>query len=564
MDITRYSDKKVYILVALLLAVFMVTAVSTALKTSATCDEVAHHVASGYSYLKTADFRMNPSAPPLIREIMAAPLLLMDLKLPVDHVSWDAIDSPVFGRLFFFEYNSNAEEIIFWSRVPIILLGVFMGLLIFQWSRRIYGTNAGILALFLYAYSPAMLGNSAIAMVDIGGSFFILLAVYQYWSFLKNENKGFLAILVTGVCFGLAQASKVTSVILYPLFFVLALTQLSRVASGKVKELAKQIWYLIAIFFIGLLILWATYGFEFKPLLVGAPDIEEKVQYIRHFLSMVPFLNSPAIIERVINYAHTVPIPLSTYAVTFLGITNQVVAGGQGVFFFGQKYLTGIRAYYVVALLIKTPITVIVLFFSSVIFALFKKRSKVDLQTNAFLILPMAVLFVMVSFSRLQGAIRYLLPAYPFLFIWLSDIVNVRFEGRVKEILAKAALGLLLAWYVFISFTTFPHYLGYFNEIVGERAHKVSHDSDWGQDLPALSEYLKENNIEKVKLFYFGEDSPSRCGIIYEEFTEEERISPRKEVYAISIRWLPAVEWTETQEPTAKLGGSIFIYDFRE
>ena len=63
--------------------------VVTAMRTkSPTCDEFSHHVASGYSYLVTGDFRMNPASPPLPRMLAALPLLFLKAKVPLGHISW--------------------------------------------------------------------------------------------------------------------------------------------------------------------------------------------------------------------------------------------------------------------------------------------------------------------------------------------------------------------------------------------------------------------------------------------------------------------------------------------
>ena len=60
---------------------------------------------------------------------------------------------------------------------------------------------------------------------------------------------------------------------------------------------------------------------------------------------------------------------------------------------------------------------------------------------------------------------------------------------------------ILLAWYAFSSFSVYPDYLAYFNEIVGgpKNGHK----------------YMEKNRIERIYLVYFGTDSPERYGIQY-------------------------------------------------
>jgi hypothetical protein len=113
-----------------------------------------------------------------------------------------------------------------------------------------------------------------------------------------------------------------------------------------------------------------------------------------------------------------------------------------------------------------------------------------------------------------------------------------------------------------------PDYISYFNEIVGgpKNGWRYLRDSniDWGEDLPALSEYMKRNGIDKIKLLYFGSADPKFYNIDYEDITEPERLKPANNVYAISLHYIDAVEWAKDRSPDAMAGYSIYIYDFRD
>ena len=86
---------------------------------------------------------------------------------------------------------------------------------------------------------------------------------------------------------------------------------------------------------------------------------------------------------------------------------------------------------------------------------------------------------------------------------------------------------------------------------------------DWGQDLPALKRYMRDNHIDVITMSYFGSADPGYYGINYDEITAEERISPGNKVYAVSAQYLEGVEWAGKREPSSKAGYSIFIYDLR-
>ena len=80
----------------------------------------------------------------------------------------------------------------------------------------------------------------------------------------------------------------------------------------------------------------------------------------------------------------------------------------------------------------------------------------------------------------------------------------------------------LLAWHVGESVTIRPNYLAYFNQLAGGPSQGYKHlaDSslDWGQDLPALKQWLDGEGLQRrarasVYLSYFGTARPEYYGI---------------------------------------------------
>jgi hypothetical protein len=79
-------------------------------------------------------------------------------------------------------------------------------------------------------------------------------------------------------------------------------------------------------------------------------------------------------------------------------------------------------------------------------------------------------------------------------------------------------VAVLVAWHAGASLAIRPHYLAYFNPLLGgpARAYESFVDSslDWGQDLPGLKRWLDAHaRGEKVFLSYFGSGSPASEGI---------------------------------------------------
>jgi hypothetical protein len=105
----------------------------------------------------------------------------------------------------------------------------------------------------------------------------------------------------------------------------------------------------------------------------------------------------------------------------------------------------------------------------------------------------------------------------------------------------------------------------------------VDSNLDWGQDLKGLGRFMERNNIPRIRLSYFGSDSPQRYGIAYDWLPSVVLVNPSPEKkkrayrhgwFAISATNLQGVyfenknlfAWLKDKEPVARLGYSIFVY----
>lgn len=199
------------------------------------------------------------------------------------------------------------------------------------------------------------------------------------------------------------------------------------------------------------------------------------------------------------------------------------------------------------------------IFLLAALIVTFKKKIK---SHEVFLLIIVCSFLIAASFSKIQLGVRYILPVYPFLFILAGKSAEL-----IKRKFLKWPFILLIVWYLFAAISTWPHYLGYFNEFIGGPAngYRILRDSnvDWGQDLPSLSKYMLGHGIEEVSLLYFGEADPKTYGIKFKNLSEKEKNEPGNKVYAISANYLEGVDWSKRYKVTAMAGYSIFIYDFR-
>jgi 4-amino-4-deoxy-L-arabinose transferase-like glycosyltransferase len=205
-------------LVGVILLAFCFQAMLTLPKLTATNDE-AVHLAAGYSYWQTRDFRMNQEHPPLAKLIAAFPLLFIGPKLDTTNENRKTGSQYQFG--FDFLYQNDADRLLFWSRTAMVALAALGLLVTFLWARDLFGLEAGFFAAGFYAFSPNLLAHGMLVTTDVPLAVFSLLTLYLFW---KRRD------LYSGLALGAAMASKFSGAFLPFLIVVLCLARDRRAA----------------------------------------------------------------------------------------------------------------------------------------------------------------------------------------------------------------------------------------------------------------------------------------------------------------------------------------------
>jgi hypothetical protein len=189
------------------------------------------------------------------------------------------------------------------------------------------------------------------------------------------------------------------------------------------------------------------------------------------------------------------------------------------------------------------------------------------------IILISGILFflTLISLGANQIGVRYLLPAFPLIFIWASRIVPQLGKTR----LGAAIIGVLLLWQAFTAVNAAPNYIPYFNEVAGGAAAGplMLDDSnvDWGQGVKQAAEYLRAHPRENVHLYTFSPfDNPEYYGLppnIPTEEAFEKLISPPKgATYIVSAHYVARMKtmsplWRDSK-PVQRIGESLWVYVF--
>jgi dolichyl-phosphate-mannose-protein mannosyltransferase len=456
-----------------LLAVVIIVPAIIMTEKSATFDEVTH-LPAGYSYLIERSIRYNPQHPPLIKEICALPLLLLDLRYPEPppENEW------IFGREFLF--RQDAQRILFWGRMPALLLSLSMASLVAVWATHLWGGAGGLLALFLYAFDPTITAHSQLVTTDVGVACFSVLYLWSLRSFLRNPT--WKTLLFSGLSLGLALGAKFSAVVLVPISVVLLVVAayqgqpIKTLAPSSAKSevdklpLRAALWRNVAALtlmtLVAVVIVWAIYFFPKDPLFYW-----KGIQTVNRDRGTQPYF-----------------------------------------YLMGTLKPGGWKSYLLIAWLLKTPIPSLLLGVAAVVM-LFNGRRATWLD-EAFLIVPATGYFLFYSIFADNIGVRYLIPCFPFLYIFTGRVVQgIRSVPRVQKLLFCA----LLAWNVSEYAAITPDHLSYFNQIAGgaDNGMEWLSDSnvDWGQGLIQLRQFLEDQKITDYAYFYFGTADPEYYGV---------------------------------------------------
>ena len=313
--------------------------------------------------------------------------------------------------------------------------------------------------------------------------------------------------------------------------------------------------------------IWAVYGFRYIPAPKGS--------------GLIRLVTQPAMAERiprlarVMNWVDTRHFLPNASVQGFLA--GQALHQKSQAFLMGRVSNVGWWYYFPIAFLIKTPVSLLLLFFGGILLALFQR--KVLMDNDLFMLLPIAVYFPIAMVSHLNIGLRHILPIYPFVLLIAGKAVARLWMSRQKML--HIVLGALCLFQAEEVAFVYPHYLAFFNQFIGgpRNGYKYLSDSnlDWGQDLKLLKRWMDKNGVQSVNLSYFGHADPVYYGINCAYlpptpfFAKGRDSAPRFPGYvAVSVQNLIGValdpphrdfyEKLLGSEPVAVIGYSIRVY----
>ena len=420
------------------------------------------------------------------------------------------------------------RRVLFAARVPTILVVVIGGLLLWAAARR-HGASAAFVAHALWCVSPTVLANGSLLSLDAWAAAFLCATLWAAVRFRERPHAGRAALL--GATCGAAAACKVTALGVLPLAMVYVAAFAPRSRRG---------WTLVGSGAAFAMAIWAAYAFT-----VGAVDVTAPCDPGggTRVLGLLPF---PAWIE---------------------GVLFQLRHGrvGHVGYLFGMVGTHGWWWFYLACIAFKVTIGAQALAVTRAIATFVRRPPPAALVIDAALLVYPLLLFAVLSMSSHQGGIAFLLPAFPFVMLWvgrgMSDVAAA--FGRRGRAIAFACLALGTAE----SLRVHPDYLMFFNVWAGGPTggpRYLIHRDDWGQDKRRLAEWQRRNRVARLYYAAYGPNA-ERWGIVAGPVP----CTPTTGVYALhaievhrpQFALAPGcIDWLTVEPPDERLGYSIYLY----
>jgi len=522
----------------LLLLLFVARLGDTAVQKTFTVDE-PHYVGTGLYLWETGDYDFFASLnlhPPLSYYIGSLPLLAFDLG--------DLSSEHGFLKRLLERKDPGVRALRIAGRIPFIVLACWGAAMCFLWAREVAGDAAGLLAVFLYTFSPTVLAHGGLAHSDITVTVFFLQTLYALWRWMMKPTP--LRLSLCGLSLGLAMTAKLSGLLLLAsvglIFAIIALrlrpARPTLPTPGPPALRQRLRWTAaagLATLVLALFVVWLGYGGSFR-----ITTTEEG-----------PWAG--------------IPLPAYLLSLLFDQVANE---RGRNLYLLGEFARGGWWYYFPVAFAVKVPLAITALAGLAVA-APVARPSRLGWLIGV----PVAVYLAIACFwLDVTLGIRYLLPILPLLFVFIATQLAPTGGGW-----GRAAVLAACGWLAVASLWIHPNYLAYFNEAAGgpSRGYRYLLDSnlDWGQDLGTLARYLAKHGNPTIQLAYFGPEKPEFHGIRSRRL---KGCQPVKGIVAISANVREGLykpngllgaprpgcyDWLKKYEPVATLGYSIFVYD---
>jgi glyoxylase-like metal-dependent hydrolase (beta-lactamase superfamily II)/4-amino-4-deoxy-L-arabinose transferase-like glycosyltransferase len=548
------------IVLALILVVSLAVVTQTYSKFSHTWDEPAH-LAAGLELLDLGTYYYEHQHPPLARVATALGPYLAGYRsarasAPPKTDFWDRqLQGFDEGRRLLYEVGPY-DRVLTLARLGILPFLLVALLATYAWARSLFGEWPAVLAVFLLATVPPFLGNAGLATLDVP---FAALGVASLFAFCHwlDRPRGWTAAAL-GVVTGGAIMAKFSAIpFLAVSFTAIALwrTVLELRRRRPILSRAHLETGALSVAAI-LLVFWLCYGFGFTSLADPANRPYESVERLLGRNSVLSNAASGVLEIRLLpNF-----VPEIWKGINDVRYHNRI---GHLSFLLGEVRTYGWWYYYLVALGVKTPLTLLIVGLGGLALLLRASARERDWRVAAPVLGFVSILCFASAFSSINIGIRHVLILYPLLAIAASHAILCLVRTVKRKTIALTAVTVVVALQAASLGFAHPDHMAYFNRLAGSHPERIllSADLDWGQDLKRLERELRRRGVDRVAVAYYGSARLAKHDL--PGFSPLPPYTPQTGWIAVSLWKLRRNEdysWLRTYEPVARVGTSINLY----
>lgn len=541
-----FLEKHFRLMAAVPICLMAILQVASLQQESQTFDEGVH-LAAGYRYWNTGDFSLNVEHPPLQKLLSAAPLFLLRPPLPTDEKL--LIDQSEYARAFLFKGPVPGDRLLFYGRLPTVLLSALLLVSVAWATRRYFGAPAALGAVWLCALDPNLIAHGRYVTTDMVSALLFFLTVVLWVNYWTSPTRG--GAVCASLAGALALGAKFSMLLLFPLVPVLLLLHGVLQRPGW-PVLRRSVAVLAGAAVVAILVVAGLYAPESWRVLNDRP-INVAAETIGSFT-----------------------FPPSTY-ITGLRTLMDHNREGHTAFLLGQVSDQGWWYYFPVVFAVKSTIAVLLITLMLAGIGVWKLPALFRAPAAGYVWVALAVAplayFAVTLNSRINLGVRHLLPVYPFLYVLGMAALAALLPRSRFLVLGGLLIGVQLAE----SAIVYPDYLGFFNIAAGGSSagprYLLDSNIDWGQDLKKLKQYM-ESQSGPVCLEYFGSVEPKYYGVQFEylpktwDKDERERLDCIGVISQTLLRDLyvrpGSYEWLRQRPQLGRVGSSLVLFDLRK
>ena len=484
---------------AVTLAVWWCVAVGSTLGKTATSDEPLH-IVGGASYWQLNDYRLHPENGNLPQRWCAIPLVLAGWPLPsFEQPGWALSNMVSLARAYLFENGNPSWRMLLLARSFAAVWGVLVALLVYVWSRALFGPEGAWLSLAFCLTDTTLLANAPLATSDACAAFFFGGSTLAIWRMLQLPSPATVSVAALAVA-GLFVA-KLSAPLEIPVGIILLAIRSWfgppwEVSWGGQKRSVSAGVGLATlgacVALVGLaawLAVWIVFGFRYEAMnpqavpagvLAGWGTLAESTRELGGGKGrLLAFLGE-----------HHVLPEAYLYGMSF--VLNMLLRQS---FFCGDYSIDGWWSYFPFTFLVKTPLpTLAGLFLLPLLAVRWMQKSSVGSGERGWypltpLFILLAVYWVASVTTTLNIGHRHMLPIYPVIFVLLGSLPTLTRERPGLRRLPWA----LAVCSCLVSFWAFPNYLAFFNGIVRQDEawhYLIDSNLDWGQEHSTVASFM--------------------------------------------------------------------------